>query len=72
MGHALPQGFRIRIVQSAYLWGHAGGEHMVDTLDDLSAGAEIVAEQHFPPLPRLRMIGTDVGSVLFKKDTRVS
>ena len=45
---------------------------MVDTLNDLRSGAEIVAEQHFPSLPRLRTIGADVGSVLFKKNTRVS
>ncbi len=68
MGHPLPEGFRFSVVETAHLWGHAGGEHLVHPLDDLGTGAEVVAEQHLPTFPRLGLLRANIFIVLFQEN----
>ena len=71
VGHALPEGFRVRIVESSDFRGHTGGKHMIDAFDHLRTGTEIMAEQHLSALLRLGFFGGCVGFVLFKENPRV-
>ena len=70
-GNSLPQCFRLAVVQAAHLPAHAGGEHLVDGGDHLDPGAEIVAEENFPPLARLCLLSREEAAVFFQEDARV-
>ena len=67
VGHALPESLRFRIIKPAHLRRHAAGKYVVDALDDLPAGTEIVTEQYLSSLPRFRLFRRCVSRVFFKK-----
>ena len=71
MGNAFPESLCLGIIESSDFRCHTGRKHMIDTLDNLSAGAEIVTEQHLSSLPRLRVFGGSVGFIFFKEYPRV-
>ena len=72
VGHPLPQSLRLAVFQFSHLLTHTGGEHIVDAGNHFPAGAEIVAEQDFPPLPRLCFLCRNKGAVFFQKNLGVS
>ena len=71
MGDALPQGLGLPVPEASYILAHAAGEHLIDGLHNFSAGAEIVAEEHPPPLPRLGLGSRAVAVVLIQEDPRI-
>ena len=71
MGNPLPQGFRLAVFQAAHLRAHAGPKDIIDTLDHLAAGAEIVGKQNLSSLSRLTFLRFSIFPVLFQEDARV-
>ena len=71
MGNALPQGLGLPVPEASYILAHAAGEHLIDGLHNFSAGAEIVAEEHPPPLSRLGLGRRAVSVVLIQEDPRI-
>ena len=71
MGNTLPEGLRLTIVEAANFLAHTGCKHIVNRFDDLCSGAKIVAEEHFPALPGLRILCGHIPLILFQKDSRI-
>ena len=71
MGHALIQRFLRSVMQATHLGRHTKLEYIIHRFQHRTAGAEIPAQQHLPPLPRCSFISMGKGCVFFQENAGV-